>query len=65
MENHTTSQNLSDAALTGCLVSAPAWASWLAQLNQMLTTGTLAVGLVLGVVRLWRFWREQRSAPRR
>ena len=65
MQTHTTSQNLSDAALTGCLLSAPAWASWLTQLNQMLTTATLAVGLAFGLVRLWLFWREQRWPPRR
>jgi hypothetical protein len=63
MQSHTNSQNASDALLTGCLVSAPAWASWLAQLNQLLTTGTLAVGLVIGLVRLWRFWRDRRGLP--
>jgi hypothetical protein len=65
MQTNTPSQNLSDAALTGCLVSAPAWASWLAQVNQMLTTATLAVGLAFGVARLWRFWRERRQSARR
>jgi hypothetical protein len=65
MHSPTGSQNASDALLTGGLVSAPAWASWLAQLNQLLTTTTLAVGLVLGLVRLWLFWREHRRSKRR
>jgi hypothetical protein len=65
MQSHTSSQNASDALLTGCLVSAPAWAAWLTQLNQLLTTATLAVGLVFGLVRLLRVWREhRRSKPR-
>ena len=58
------SHNLSDAVLAGGLVSAPAWASWLAELNQLLTTATLFIGLVLGLVRLWLFWREHRRTKR-
>ena len=50
MQSDTNTQNASDVLLTGCLVSAPAWASWLAQLNQLLTTATLVVGLVFGLV---------------
>ena len=64
MQSDTNTQNASDALLTGCLVSAPAWASWLAQLNQLLTTATLVVGLVFGLVRLRRFWREHRRSRR-
>jgi hypothetical protein len=65
MQSDPNTQNASDALLTGCLVSAPAWASWLAQLNQLLTTATLVVGLVFGLVRLRRFWREHRRSRRR
>jgi hypothetical protein len=64
MQSHTNTQNASDALLAGSLISAPAWASWLAQLNALLTTATLFVGLVLGLVRLWLFWREHRRTKR-
>ena len=64
MQSHTGSENASDALLTGGLVSAPAWASWLTQLNALLTAATLFVGLVLGLVRLWLFWREHRRTKR-
>jgi hypothetical protein len=61
MPQHTPSQNLSDAALAGGLVTAPAWSPWLTQFNQILTTATLIVGLVFGLIRLWVFWRERRD----
>jgi hypothetical protein len=65
MQSDTNTQNVSDTLLAGSLVSAPAWASWLTQLNALLTTATLFVGLVLGLIRLWRFWGEHRRARRR
>jgi hypothetical protein len=52
------SHNLSDALLAGSLVAAPAWAPWVTELNQLLTTATLVLGLIFGLVRLWRFWRD-------
>jgi hypothetical protein len=65
MQSPTGSQNASDALLAGSLVSAPAWASWLAQLNQFLTTASLLVGLVFGLLRLRHLWREHRRSKRR
>jgi hypothetical protein len=53
------SHNLSDALLAGGLVASPAWAPWVTELNQLLTTATLVLGLVFGLVRLWRFWRDR------
>ncbi|WP_088348514.1 MULTISPECIES: hypothetical protein [Rhodomicrobium] len=64
MTHTTNQQNLSDAALAGGLVSAPAWSPWLTELNQVLTTATLVVGLAFGLIRLWAFWRERRNAAK-
>jgi len=53
-----------DSLLAGGLISAPAWAPWLAQLNELLTTLSLVLGLALASARLWSFLRE-RSRSRR
>ncbi len=54
-----------DAILAGSLIASPAWASWLTDINQVLTTMTLACGFVLGAARLWFFLsdRVRRSKP--
>ncbi len=54
-ENHSSV----DGALATSLISAPAWAPWLSEVNQLLTTASLGVGLVLGAGRLWLFLRER------
>ncbi len=43
-----------DAIIAGGLISSPAWASWLSDVNLVLTTITLVLGAVLGATRLWR-----------
>jgi len=48
-----------DSLLAGGLISAPAWAPWLAQLNELLTTLSLVLGLALASARLWSFLRER------
>ena len=55
------SQNFPDAMLAGSLVTAPAWSPLLTQVNQLLTTATLVVGLMLGCARLWLFIRKRRK----
>ncbi len=45
----TTQDNL----LIGSLVTAPAWAPWLSTFNEILTSATLVLGVVIGVVKLW------------
>jgi hypothetical protein len=55
---------LQDSVLAGSLVTAPAWAAWLSELNQMLTTMTLVVGLVLGGARLWFLVADRRKTKR-
>lgn len=65
---HTTpsdpASGVPDAVLAGSLVTAPAWGTWLMEINQLLTTASLVVGLALGCVRLWLFWRERRKTAR-
>lgn len=53
--------SLSDAILAGGLVSAPAWAASLGEVNIYLTTLSLIVGLLIGVVRLWRLCRDRQK----
>jgi hypothetical protein len=50
---------VTDGVIVGGLVTSPAWASWLGDLNQVLTTATLVVGLALGVGRLVMFFRRR------
>ena len=57
---HDPPQGLSDAILAGGLVAAPAWAGALSDVNAMLTMVSLIVGLLIGVIRLWRLWCERR-----
>ncbi len=52
-----------DVVLAGGLITSPLWASWLAQFNLVLTTVTLLLGLILGLTRVWEFFR--RHFPRR
>jgi hypothetical protein len=56
---HDPSHGVSDALLAGGLVAAPAWAGALSNVNALLTMASLLVGLLIGVVRLWRIWRER------
>lgn len=55
---------IQDSVLASSLVLAPAWAPWLSELNQVLTTLTLVVGLALGAGRLWVFLRERSGRDR-
>ena len=48
-----------DVTLAGGLLTSPVWASWLAEINHMLTTITLVIGILIGLVRLWVAWKEQ------
>ena len=48
-----------DSVLATGMVTAPAWASWLGDLNQVLTTLTLVVGLAFGIGRLVQLLRNR------
>ena len=50
-----------DFVVAGGLLFSPAWVPWLTSLNHVLTTVTLVVGLVLGLVRLWVLVRRGRQ----
>ncbi len=52
--DHYLTPHEQDAVIAGGLVTSPAWASWLADFNVVLTTITLLLGLALGATRLWR-----------
>jgi hypothetical protein len=54
--------SLPDTVLASSLVASPAWASWLGEVNQLLTTATLIIGVVLGSARLWNFIAERRKS---
>ncbi|MBX2806277.1 MAG: hypothetical protein KTR19_09915 [Hyphomicrobiales bacterium] len=45
----------SDTLLAGYLVLSPAWASWLGDVNELLTTVSLMIGIGFALIRLWFF----------
>jgi hypothetical protein len=47
-----------DVTLAGSLISSPVWASFLTDFNELLTTLTLIIGVILGIARLWLIWNE-------
>jgi hypothetical protein len=53
-----------DITLAGGLLSSPVWAGWLADINELLTSFTLIIGILIALVRLWVAWREQRREMR-
>jgi hypothetical protein len=53
-----------DVTLAGSLVSSPAWAPWLANFNELLTTMTLVIGVILGLFRLWAAWADYKRKNR-
>jgi hypothetical protein len=57
-------QGVSDAILAGGLVTAPAWAEALSNVNMLLTMLSLAVGLLIGLIRLWHLCRDRRPHRR-
>jgi hypothetical protein len=52
-------KTLSDTVIAAGLVTSPAWAPSLGDLNQLLTTASLIVGLALGIGRLILFLRRR------
>ena len=51
-----------DAVIAGGLISSPAWASWLSEVNMVLTTVSLLFGLALGATRLWRAYQNRKQS---
>ena len=54
------SNNTSDTLLACCLVLSPAWASQLSDINELLTTVSLMIGIGIALVRLWFFISKRR-----
>ena len=54
---HTPPNTTGDVTLAGVLATSPAWAPWLDSINGLLTTATLVIGIVIGLMRLWVYWR--------
>ncbi len=52
---------VTDGAFITAAVSAPAWAPWLVDVNFVLSTLTLIVGLAFGVVRLIAFMKDRQK----
>jgi len=60
MPTQNPSHDVSDTLLAGGLLTAPAWAVWLAEINEILTTISLVAGLVLAGLRIWHYIRRRR-----
>ena len=48
-----------DLVVVSSLISAPAWVPSLSQINGWLTTISLSVGILLGLLRLYSFMKER------
>jgi hypothetical protein len=53
MPHNAQSHDATDAFLAGYLVLSPAWASWLGDVNELLTTVSLLIGIGFALIRLW------------
>jgi hypothetical protein len=60
MPHHIQTDDISDTFLAGYLVLSPAWASWLVEFNELLTTVSLLTGIGFALVRLWLSLRRRR-----
>lgn len=59
-----TSSEKTDSFIAAALITSPAWAKWLGELNTILTSFTLLCGAILGAGRLCLFvkrWRETKK----
>ncbi|GJM01798.1 MAG: hypothetical protein DHS20C08_02990 [Rhodomicrobium sp.] len=50
--------NLQDSVLVSSLITAPAWSVWLSEINGLLTTLSLLIGVTIGAHRLWRIVKK-------
>ncbi len=62
MSLHITSGN-QDGVIAAGLITSPAWASWLAEFNVVLTTITLLLGIGLGLARLRKACTGRKHPP--
>ncbi len=52
------SKTIEDGVLASSLITAPAWGPWLSEVNNVLTTMSLLIGLAIGCHRLWRIYKS-------
>jgi len=52
---------IEDGVIASGLITAPAWGPWIGQLNHILTTLSLLIGLAIGIHRLWRIYINART----
>lgn len=55
------SETVQDSVIASGLITAPAWGAWLGQLNGLLTTISLIIGLLIGLHRLWLICRAAKT----
>lgn len=60
MPHNVPSNDVSDTLLACCLVLSPAWASRLSDINELLTTVSLMIGISIALARLWIFLNKRR-----
>ncbi|HKJ60564.1 MAG TPA: hypothetical protein VKA94_01020 [Hyphomicrobiales bacterium] len=60
MPHNTPSHDASNTLLACCLVLSPAWASRLSDINELLTTVSLMIGIGFALVRIWLFLSKRR-----
>lgn len=58
---HQPTGTIQDSVIASSLISAPAWGAWLNELNGVLTTLSMLVGLVIGLHRLWVVYSGPRN----
>lgn len=55
----TTTETVKDGTLVAALASSPAWAPALGDVNDLLTTITLVLGILIALGRIWLFFRDR------
>lgn len=61
--HHSPSAAVQDSVIASSLITAPAWSAWLSEVNGLLTTLSLIIGVTIGVHRLWRIFRKSPPTP--
>ncbi len=61
---HQPTGTIQDSLIASSLISAPAWGAWLNELNGVLTTLSLLVGLIIGLHRLWVVYNAPINKPK-
>lgn len=57
------SGTVQDSVIASSLITAPAWGPWLSEVNGILTTLSLLIGLTIGAHRLWRILHNTPPTP--